>query len=67
MESAPRTSLTTTRAHAGRPLLEMMTRSIQRQPVDIETLGLDVTSFDLQGYDDLGNWPSLHSFIRDLT
>ena len=52
---------------AGRPLLEMMTRSIQRQSVDIEELDLDVTSFELKGYDDLGNWPSLHSFIRNFT
>ena len=52
---------------AGRPLLEMMTQSIRREPVDISTLGLDITSFELQGYDDLGNWPSLHSFIRNFT
>ncbi len=55
------------RRDAGRPLLEMMTRSIQRQSADIEALGLDVKSFELEGYDDLGNWPSLHSFIRNFT
>ncbi len=55
------------RRAAGRPLLEMMTRSIRREPVDIEALGLDLTSFELRGYDDLGNWPSLHSFIRNFT
>ena len=55
------------RRAAGRPLLEMMTRSIRREPVDIEALGLDLTSFELRGYDDLGNWPSLHSFVRNFT
>ena len=55
------------RQSAGRPSLEMMTRSIRRDPVEIEALGLALTSFELRGYDDLGNWPSLHSFIRNFT
>lgn len=43
----------------GRPLLELMTRSIQRHDVDINELGASIGCFPVRDYIDLGVWPNV--------
>jgi hypothetical protein len=54
------------RADVGRPLLEAMTRSIRREPVDLGELGAAVRAFEIAGYWDLGVWPNLHQYVAKL-
>jgi NDP-sugar pyrophosphorylase family protein len=54
------------RGPAGRPLLEAMTRSIQRRPIDVAELGQRVRAFAVDGYFDLGVWPNLHEYTARL-
>lgn len=48
------------RGEHGRPLLEMMTRSVQRKPVSLDEWR--VAGFPVAGYRDLGTWDSLREF-----
>ncbi len=50
----------------GRPVLEMMTRSIQRNPVDIGSLAGGATAFPVQEYKDLGVWPNIVEFTHRI-
>ncbi len=52
------------RRAAAETLLDFMTRSIRREPVDLADLGLSVGTVPLAGYEDLGTWPSLHNIGR---
>lgn len=50
----------------GRPLLEMMTRSIQRENVSLKDLGVEASCFEVAQYKDLGVWPNIHEFTRQI-
>ncbi len=54
------------RAETGRLLLEMMTRSIQRQSVDIGKLQVTSAAFPVQEYKDLGVWPNIVEFQKQM-
>jgi hypothetical protein len=45
----------------GRPLLELMTESVQKVPVDLGRVGR-VRAFYVQSYEDLGTWPNLQTY-----
>jgi len=54
------------RGEIGRELLQLMTRSIQREPVDINaTLG-EIAAFPVQEYKDLGVWPNILEFNKKM-
>jgi hypothetical protein len=44
---------------AGRPLLELMMRSIKKEPVSLDTVSQRVAAFPVQDYLDLGTWPNM--------
>jgi len=54
------------RGEIGRPLLSMMTQSIQRKRVDITSLGGKSLGFPVQEYKDLGVWPNIVDFQQKL-
>lgn len=44
-------------------VLEFMTRSVAREAVDINELGLNVRAFPIKSYTDLGTWPAMSKFL----
>lgn len=44
-------------------VLNFMMRSVERQVVDIDALGLNVKAFPIERYTDLGTWKSVSEFI----
>ena len=50
------------RGKYGAKILDFMMRSIARQKVDLNTLGLKVMAFAVESYVDLGTWPSIARF-----
>lgn len=55
------------RKDIGRQLLEMMTRSIQRQAVDITALVGRAGCFPVEEYKDLGVWPNIVDFGKRMS
>lgn len=51
---------------AGRPLLEMMMNSIQKEPVNIQDICPSNAAFFVDDYKDLGTWPSLRELVQEL-
>lgn len=52
--------------HTGRSILEMMTASVKRSPVDLASLPLrGVAGFPLFGYHDLGVWAQLAAVVQE--
>ena len=51
------------RGKVGAIVLDFMMRSVARQNVDLDTLGLKVTAFAVESYVDLGTWPSIARYI----
>ena len=51
---------------AARPLLEMMTQSIQRKPVNLGGVSSAVSAFPVKEYKDLGVWPNIVEFTKRL-
>lgn len=49
-----------------RPLLELMTRSIQGKPVDLRDVSSAATAFPVKEYKDLGVWPNIVEFTKRL-
>jgi hypothetical protein len=47
-------------------ILELMTASIQRQRVDLASLGIKVGAFPLERYEDLGTWNNIFSYQRQF-
>lgn len=54
------------RGEIGRDLLQLMTRSIQREAVDIGQLSGEIAAFPVQEYKDLGVWPNLLDFNKKM-
>ncbi len=50
----------------GRDLLQLMTRSIQREAVDVSSVSTEVAAFPVQEYKDLGVWPNLLEFNKKM-
>ena len=50
------------RGKYGAKILNFMMRSVARQNVDLNTLGLKVMAFSVESYVDLGTWPSIARF-----
>ena len=51
------------RGKVGAKVLDFMMRSVARQNVDLNTLGLKVRAFAVESYVDLGTWPSIARYI----
>ena len=51
------------RGKVGAKILDFMMRSVARQKVDLNTLGLRVKAFAVESYVDLGTWPSIARYI----
>tara|TARA_R110002124_G_scaffold274973_1_gene445104 strand:- start:4676 stop:5392 length:717 start_codon:yes stop_codon:yes gene_type:complete len=49
-------------AEASNSLLELMMRSVAREPVDILSLGFNIGAFPVDGYIDLGTWANMRRF-----
>lgn len=51
------------RKDAGPELLKMMMRSVAREPVSLNDLGMTVHAFPVSDYQDLGTWPSMNRYL----
>ena len=52
------------RGKVGAVVLDFMMRSVARQKVDLNKLGLKVKAFAVESYVDLGTWPSIARYIN---
>lgn len=48
---------------AGPDLLRMMMKSVARERVNITALDCTIGAFEVEGYKDLGTWPSIRDFV----
>jgi hypothetical protein len=51
------------RRDVGPAILDLMMRSVAREPVNLSDLGLRVAAFPVSSYTDLGTWQSISRFL----